>query len=119
MALLDPDAGGPNFEGAGRALTAACDGGFREACDLLDRSFVPPRMITGVRGQAPAPGPGAEGTVVCRITIEGKARDCHGPGGPNSDWFIAQLLAARFLPATYQGTPFETDHAIHDSFRRR
>jgi len=29
------------------------------------------------------------------------------------------MLEAKFLPATDEGTPFETDHRIHDSFRSR
>jgi len=63
-------------------------------------------------------GPGTEGTVVCRIDSDGKARECQGPGGAVSDRFIARMLEAKFLPATYRGSPFETDLGIHYSFQR-
>jgi hypothetical protein len=119
LSFLWPDAGPPDYERAGRVLTAACMGGLQDACTRLDGSFLPPRLISGV-----PPGPvrsfgEAEGMVICRITVEGRARECQGSGGPGSDWFIAQMLEAKFLPASFKGTPFETEHAVRYSFHNR
>jgi hypothetical protein len=56
--------------------------------------------------------------VICRVTVDGAARECRGPGGPISDWFIARMREARFLPGTFEGLPFETDLPIKYSFRK-
>jgi TonB family protein len=117
LSFLYPDAGTPDFERAGQLLTAACVGGLREACTRLDTSFLPPQLISGVPSRPLVRGPGAEGMVICRVTVEGTARECQGSGGPISDWFVARMLEAKFVPATFEGTPFETDTAVRYSFR--
>lgn len=118
LSFVYPDAGPPDFERAGELLTAACVGGLAEACTRLDTSFRPPQLISGVPNTPVVRGPGAEGRVICRVTADGTARECRGPGGPVSDWFIARMLEAKFVPATFEGTPFETEAAIPYSFRK-
>jgi hypothetical protein len=36
LSLLAVDAGASNIEAAGRALTAACEGGLQDACNFLE-----------------------------------------------------------------------------------
>jgi protein TonB len=118
MSFLHPDGGAPDFDRVGQLLTAACNGKLEQACTFLDEAFRPPQLISGVPTHEIGRGPGDKGIVVCRITVEGTAKGCWGPGGPVSDWFIARMLEAKFLPATFQGAPFETEHAIRYSFQR-
>ncbi|HSP18030.1 MAG TPA: energy transducer TonB, partial [Myxococcaceae bacterium] len=119
LSFLHPDAGAPDPDRAGRLLAAACGGGFEDACAQLDTSFRPPQLISGVPARPISPGPGLEGVLMCRVTPEGRSRECVGPGGPVSDWLVARMLEARFVPATFEGTPFETDLGIPYSFRHQ
>jgi len=119
LALLAPDGGTRDPHRASRLLGAACAGGQTAACGRLDESFQAPRLLDEVP-PTPLEGViGAEGEVICWVSVTGHAHDCRGPDSAPGRWFIEQLTRARFAPATFEREPFETEYAIRFSFSGR
>jgi TonB family protein len=119
LSFLHPDGGPAEPDRGGRLLGAACEGGLEDACRLLDQSFRPPRMITDVPLPPFRPSADVEGDVLCIVSSAGRAHDCRGADGPIAEWFLARIGEARFLPATFENRPFETEHDVHWVLRRR
>jgi len=119
LSFVHPDGGPAQLDRGGRLLGAACEAGLQDACRLLDQSFSPPRMITGVPLPPFRPTADVERDVVCSVSADGRAHDCRGPNGTIAEWFLARIGEAKFLPATFEKSPFETDYAIHWVLRRR
>ena len=47
------------------------------------------------------------------VTPGRSAHDCIVEPGSLSEWVRVRLPDLKFSPATYEGTPFETEHGIH------
>jgi len=113
VSLLRPDAGSADVDRAARLLGAACEGGHGPACARLERSFVAPVLLEELpRPGFPVPSL-VEGDASCLVSAQGRGHDCVVQPGPLSEWAGARLPDLKFSPATYEGTPFETEHGIH------
>lgn len=111
--LLRPDGGKPEVDRAARLLGAACEGGHAPACAALERSFVAPALLDPLP-QPTFPVPSmVEGYASCLVSAQGRGHDCVAEPGSMSDWVRDRLPGLKFSPATYDGTPFETEHGIH------
>jgi Gram-negative bacterial TonB protein C-terminal len=113
LSLLRPDAGSSDLDRAGRLLGAACAAGHGPACAKLERSFVAPSLLQDLP-QPSFPVPSlVEGYASCLVSTQGRGHDCIVDPGPLSEWVSGRLPDLKFSPASYEGTPFETEHGIH------
>ena len=113
LSLLRPDAGSADFDRAGRLLGAACEAGYEAACAKLERSFTAPSLLQNLpRPTFPVPSM-VHGYASCLVSTQGRGHDCIVEPGPLSEWVGGRLPDLKFSPATYEGTPFETEHGIH------